>query len=138
MTKYTITNTTSGADIGTYEGETALDAYRAMMADAGYRTQAEAESAGYSLDAIPADVDVELAEETYYRATVKATGEIIGPCGGHGKRGAYAALCLTESFTQLGLTFDDVEFTPYSELPDVHPLDDFCAAIESADRRRAR
>lgn len=36
MTSYTITSKTTGADLGTYEGETALAAYAAMCRDAGY------------------------------------------------------------------------------------------------------
>jgi len=37
MTSYTITNTRSGFDLGTYKGETALHAIAAFHRDAGYR-----------------------------------------------------------------------------------------------------
>ncbi len=39
MTSYIITNTASGADLGTYEGETALHAIAALHRDAGYKAR---------------------------------------------------------------------------------------------------
>jgi len=58
MSTYRIENTCTGINLGTYDGATALDAYRAMMADAGYQTEAAAKSAGYTLAEIPADIEV--------------------------------------------------------------------------------
>lgn len=56
---YTITNTTSGADLGAYEGDTPLDAYRNHLRTAGYRTAEDAASVGYAWDEIPDDLSVE-------------------------------------------------------------------------------
>lgn len=60
MTTYRITG--RDTEIGTYEGASPLDAYRAMLRDAGYRDAAAAASAGIEWDTIPADVTVAEAE----------------------------------------------------------------------------
>lgn len=60
-TTYRIHNIDSGHVLGTYEGATPLDAYRAMMADAGHPTEESAQSAGATLAEIPSDIAVEMA-----------------------------------------------------------------------------
>ena len=42
MPSYTITSKTTGADLGTYEGASAVEAYAAMCCDAGYDVRVEA------------------------------------------------------------------------------------------------
>lgn len=48
----------SGAALGYYEGASELDAYQAMMREAGYRDADAAASAGLSWDEIPSNVRV--------------------------------------------------------------------------------
>jgi hypothetical protein len=95
MTKYTITNTTSGHVLGDYEGATPLAAYREHLTAAGYRetdvratmarvaAEREADSDWQSIDAaddldwdtIPADLSVEEVDTT---DTPTITAEITG------------------------------------------------------------
>ena len=58
-TTYRITQRTTGVILDEIEGDTPLDAYRAHMARVGYPTEADAQSAGYTLAEIPADMEVE-------------------------------------------------------------------------------
>lgn len=58
MSTFEISNTTSGHTLGTFTGETALDAYQAMMRDAGYSDAEDAASAGLEWAEIPADIRV--------------------------------------------------------------------------------
>lgn len=54
MTTYQITNTCSGLDLGTYEGETPDAAIRAMYDDAGYQGVAIDEIPGAGADTLDA------------------------------------------------------------------------------------
>lgn len=59
MTSYTITNRTSGMDLGTYEAETREAAILAMTKDAGYASREEmAEALSTTVEALDADVVV--------------------------------------------------------------------------------
>ena len=59
MSMYTIYNSTSGMELGDYEGTDELDAYRKMMLDAGYDG---VDQYGDPLDEVQYDVVVKLAE----------------------------------------------------------------------------
>lgn len=63
---YLLANKTSGLDLGEFLGTTPLEAYQAMMADAGY-TRESAIGAGFAWDEIPADVLVTKAAGQDYR-----------------------------------------------------------------------
>lgn len=65
---WTIENVVSGRVLGTYPGATALDAYQAMMRDAGYRDAAAAASAGFAWDDIPAALRIEPSGGDTWRA----------------------------------------------------------------------
>lgn len=59
---FAVSNTTSGADLGTFEGANPLAAYQAMMRDAGYCDAEHAATAGLLWDEIPTDIAVREVE----------------------------------------------------------------------------
>jgi hypothetical protein len=62
MTRYHLTNRTSGLDLGIYEGATAYDAIVAMYADAGYPTIDDAaEALCVSAETLFADIHAVIA-----------------------------------------------------------------------------
>lgn len=74
MTAYRIT---SSSDLGVYDGATPLDAYRAMMADAGYQTEEAAQSAGYTLAQVPVDVRVEEVLSLTWHVAPEDQGQMV-------------------------------------------------------------
>lgn len=71
-TTYRITQRTTGVILDEIDAATPLDAYRAHMARVGYPTEERAQSAGYTLAEIPADLAVVEVEDEGDPAAVDA------------------------------------------------------------------